>query len=440
MESIRNFMTFNGTQLLNQLLKVSPDEFHRNRTLSIPLYDVNLFVKSNYKDWRSLVKYTLAKDARRAAWMASQIAVNSFTGEIHQDVVQIPVYDVEGAYATILEVGTPPQKDVWILDTGSNLIWWVCRPCKKCPAESFDPSKSSTFKRVNCDDLKDCPRWAGFQCGSSFGKKCVFQTRYLDGTKSQGFMARDKVYTIGGTLMESLKFGCSGAQPTTFQGHRYTGILGFGRGDLSFVSQYHAKSFSFCLTESFLGSPVYFDKLIIPKPTTLKVPLLLYLEKTYSTQLVGIFVGTQYVKANPYPPEDSTIRAVVDSGTKVTWLPTDIYYKFRDFFRTSFGLPYHRDEDVDLDTCYDLGGRDVTTLSVPTITFSFHGGKGEPKQYLSLQAAHILYPIDHRTYCLGFLPQVGNRDFVLFGSFQLTGTRVTVDLQYHNMYFDVNSC
>ncbi|CAI9095389.1 OLC1v1031328C2 [Oldenlandia corymbosa var. corymbosa] len=442
MKSIRNFMAFDATQLLKNPPQVSPidSELHSNQTLSIPLYDVNLFLKSNYKDYRTLMVSTLAKDAKRAAWMASFIEVNS--SGIHQNFVELLVGFVEGVYATTLQVGTPPQTDVWIVDTGSNLIWWDCKPCKNCPANSFDPSKSSTFKQVNCGDSNDCPNRLGLKCSSSwFSRKCVFGVDYIDGTRAEGFMAHDRITTNGGTLIEDLKFGCSDAGPKQFTNHKFTGIMGFGRGALSFPSQYKATSFSYCLAPTFLSNPMFLNTLIFRSQTTLKLPLYLSWETSYSAQLVGITVGNQYAKANPNPPQDRYIRAVVDSGTRLTWLPPNLYYRFRNILRSSFSLPSTRHGR--LDTCYKIGSRDITTLNIPAVTFIFLGSSGEPKQILSLNAEQIFVPVDNYhagIYCLAFAPQEKEHSFALIGNVQLTGTRVTVDLQYKNMYLDVNKC
>ncbi|KAE9594006.1 putative nepenthesin [Lupinus albus] len=46
-------------------------------------------------------------------------------------------------------IGTPKFDVMAEADTGSDLIWMQCQPCKKCYKQTepvFDPSKSKTYK------------------------------------------------------------------------------------------------------------------------------------------------------------------------------------------------------------------------------------------------------------------------------------------------------
>ncbi|KAJ8650625.1 hypothetical protein MRB53_003648 [Persea americana] len=58
------------------------------------------------------------------------------------------------SYFMSISLGTPPFEIVAIADTGSDLIWTQCLPCKSCfkqVAPIFDPSKSSTYTNVSCN-------------------------------------------------------------------------------------------------------------------------------------------------------------------------------------------------------------------------------------------------------------------------------------------------
>lgn len=68
---------------------------------------------------------------------------------------QSPVTAGNGEYLMTLSIGTPSQKFSTIVDTGSDLNWVQCLPCQVCyqqPGAKFDPSKSSTFKSVSCNN------------------------------------------------------------------------------------------------------------------------------------------------------------------------------------------------------------------------------------------------------------------------------------------------
>ena len=64
----------------------------------------------------------------------------------------------QAEYVMTLYLGTPPQKFVVILDTGSSLVWVQCQPCTspyKCYNETdpfFDPSASSSYSAVPCSN------------------------------------------------------------------------------------------------------------------------------------------------------------------------------------------------------------------------------------------------------------------------------------------------
>jgi hypothetical protein len=65
-------------------------------------------------------------------------------------------------YAMTLYLGTPTQKFVLLVDTGSDLVWVQCKPCtspNKCYREAdpfFDPSASSSYSPVPCNNTQIC--------------------------------------------------------------------------------------------------------------------------------------------------------------------------------------------------------------------------------------------------------------------------------------------
>jgi hypothetical protein len=65
-------------------------------------------------------------------------------------------------YAMTLYLGTPVQKFVLTVDTGSDLVWVQCKPCTSpysCYNETdpfFDPSASSSYAPVPCSDNTTC--------------------------------------------------------------------------------------------------------------------------------------------------------------------------------------------------------------------------------------------------------------------------------------------
>jgi saccharopepsin len=80
-----------------------------------------------------------------------------------------PVAPGSEEYLMTIHLGTPPQKFVMIVDSGSDLVWVQCLPCNAphvcfpSPNPYFDPSASSSYAAVpcnssQCDPLQVIPR------------------------------------------------------------------------------------------------------------------------------------------------------------------------------------------------------------------------------------------------------------------------------------------
>jgi hypothetical protein len=104
-------------------------------------------------------RYTAAA-ARDQARIAHRLAQGvEFSTPIHPGYHLYETY----SYALILYLGTPPQKFVVIFDMGSDLVWVQCKLCTSppnmCYNETdpfFDPSASSTYATVPCNDTTTC--------------------------------------------------------------------------------------------------------------------------------------------------------------------------------------------------------------------------------------------------------------------------------------------
>ncbi|KAL6196557.1 hypothetical protein ACLB2K_032171 [Fragaria x ananassa] len=70
-----------------------------------------------------------------------------------------------------------------VLDTGSDVVWLQCAPCKRCYSQTdpvFDPRKSSSFSSLPCSSLL-CRHLDSPRC-SSKSKTCLYQVSYGDGS------------------------------------------------------------------------------------------------------------------------------------------------------------------------------------------------------------------------------------------------------------------
>ncbi|CAN6712151.1 unnamed protein product [Malus baccata var. baccata] len=62
--------------------------------------------------------------------------------------IQSRIIASAGEYLMNVSIGTPPVEVLGIADTGSDLIWTQCKPCKQCFNQNpplFDPKKSGTL-------------------------------------------------------------------------------------------------------------------------------------------------------------------------------------------------------------------------------------------------------------------------------------------------------
>ena len=93
-----------------------------------------------------------------------------------------------GYYWVDLFIGTPPQKQSLILDTGSAYTIFPCKGCKECNHKHrnglFDLSKSSTSKKLTVNDTV-----LGFKCPHG---NCRFYSGYSEGSSYSGELYQDK--------------------------------------------------------------------------------------------------------------------------------------------------------------------------------------------------------------------------------------------------------
>ncbi|GMP33087.1 hypothetical protein CsSME_00006562 [Camellia sinensis var. sinensis] len=131
---------------------------------------------------------------------------------------------------------------------------------------------------------------------------------------------------------------------------------------------------------------------------------------------------------------DTTGRGgvIVDSGTAVTRLKTQVYNSLRDSFaKMTQNLPSTSGFSI-FDTCYDLSSKQ--TVSIPTVSFHFSGGKT-----LSLRPQNYLIPVDSAgKFCFAFAPTDGSLSII--GNIQQQGTRVSYDLANSLVAFSPNKC
>ncbi|KAL6569635.1 hypothetical protein OROMI_014149 [Orobanche minor] len=349
-----------------------------------------------------------------------------------------------GEYFARLGVGTPPTNVYMILDTGSDVVWLQCSPCKKCYNQSdpiFSPNNSTSFTSVNCGDRR-CQQLDNYRCGGQ-GKTCLYNITYGDGSFASGKLSTETL-TFGRTNVSNVALGCGDDNEGLFAGA--AGLLGLGRGELSFPIQIRdrfPRIFSYCVADRYNSSSskrssILFGDSAVSRNTTF-TPMLTnsvsYMSTFYYVGLEGISVGGDRVQIS-----ESVFKlqangdggVLIDSGTSVTRLATPAYNATRDAFRKASSnltlLSPKRDSLFD--TCFDFSG--TTTVTVPTVDLHF------TNLNVSLPASNYLVPVDNAgTYCFAFAAEEG---LSIIGNIQQQGFRVVYDLDAELVGFASDSC
>lgn len=103
------------------------------------------------KSWQQSFTEAVQRSHERVAFYTLKLSPDAFGSQEFQS----PVKAGNGEYLMTLTLGSPPQSFDVIVDTGSDLNWVQCLPCRVCyqqPGPKFDPSKSRSFRKAACTD------------------------------------------------------------------------------------------------------------------------------------------------------------------------------------------------------------------------------------------------------------------------------------------------
>ncbi|KAK7290216.1 hypothetical protein RIF29_04483 [Crotalaria pallida] len=292
-----------------------------------------------------------------------------------------------------LPIGTPPQLQQMILDTGSQLSWIQChkktRQPPPTPTPSFDPSLSSTFSVLPCTHPVCKPQIPDFTLPTSCDQNrlCHYSYFYADGTYAEGNLVREKFTFSPSVITPPLILGCA----TESSDER--GILGMNLGRLSFSSQAKITKFSYCVpTRRTRPGPTPTGSFILgnnPSSAGFKyVQMLTFRDSqrmpnldplAYTVALQGIRIGGKKLNISPAvfkPDAGGSGQTMVDSGSEFTYLVNEAYEKVREEVvrivgpRMKKGYVYG---DV-ADMCFDRG--DVVEIGrlIGGMVFEFEKG------------------------------------------------------------------
>ncbi|XP_028803848.1 aspartic proteinase CDR1-like [Neltuma alba] len=354
--------------------------------------------------------------------------------------VETDILPNDANYLMKIFIGTPSVRRWAVADTGSDLIWFQCKPCPQpqCyrqKAPLFDPKSSSTYMSLSCQSLpcKALPRryvqgQTYPRCGSS--NVCTYFYSYGDKSYTMGELATESVSFSKNVLFPKTAFGCGHNNNGVFNKNT-AGLVGLAQGRLSLVSQMGkvGRKFSYCLPPY---SPKTKTKLRFGEEATISgnglvsTPLITKnspISSFYFLNLEGITVGQQTVQTG-----QSNGNIIIDSGTTLTMLPSSFYDQVEALVKQAIGADQFLVQNDQHRLCYS----NVNSIqNFPNFEVHFTGAN------LSLKPQNFFRPISNDVICLAMLPTDG---MPIYGNVAQIDFEVEHDLDQKKVSFAPADC
>ena len=300
-----------------------------------------------------------------------------------------------GEYLADVFVGTPARHFSVIVDTGSDLNWLQCIPCHDCYDQKgplYDPTLSSSHRPVSCHDTRCLLVSDPAEPCRNHSQTCPYFYWYGDRSNTTGDLALES-FTLNLTVdsgkrhhrAEGVVFGCGHWNRGLFRGA--AGLLGLGRGPLSFSSQLRPLNggvFSYCLVDRNSDLSVS-SKLVFGEDNSLAArPDLNFTafaagkedptDTFYYVGVKAVKVGGRFVEIPEGTWElgpDGGGGTIVDSGATLSYFTEPAYRAIREEFVAQVekkGYPVVEGVPV-LSPCFNMSGAGKTRLPEFGIVF-----------------------------------------------------------------------
>ncbi|XP_033513962.1 aspartyl protease family protein At5g10770-like [Nicotiana tomentosiformis] len=331
-----------------------------------------------------------------------------------------------------------------IVDTGSDLTWVQCQPCRLCynqPEPLFNPSVSTNYQSVACNSaacqsLQSATGNSGL-CGNDL-TKCNYVVSYGDGSYTKGELGQDHL-VLGSTSVNNFVFGCGRNNKGLFG--LASGLMGLGKSNLSLISQttgIFGGVFSYCLPSveaKSSGSLVFGgDTSVLKNSTPISYTRMVanpQLFSFYFLNLTGASIGGVTIQDSAFGKSG----IIIDSGTVITRLPPTIYKAVKaEFLKQFSGYRLAQGFSI-LDTCFNLSAYEE--VSIPTIKMQFEGGVE-----MEVDVTGVLYFVksDASQVCLALASLQYEDEIGIIGNYQQKNTRVIYDIKQSRVGFAKETC
>ncbi|OIV92512.1 hypothetical protein TanjilG_02275 [Lupinus angustifolius] len=364
--------------------------------------------------------------------------VNSFN--FTNKAAQTIATESRGEYLMQIFIGTPPKKVIAGADTGSDLTWIQCFPCKECYFQNyplFNPANSYTHHLIPCEKIT-CKYLFIHSCG--IAAECLYGVEYADNSYSKGTLSTDTVSfnnTYIGKIVNypNIVLGCGYHNNGLFS-PTGEGVIGLGGGPLSLITQigykFGKRKFSYCL-------PPYNSKGISQikfgvdtqknRRNVVTTPLVPKFPSTfYYASLEGISVNGRMFK----PMANETIgNIVIDSGTSLSVLEFDLFYKLKALIIQTIGKEHVplRNPPEPFELCYRYGSVEY----FPRISFHFFAAD----YGLDFSEANVFGKLGN-LMCLWMLSTTSGHS--VLGNYQQVYFNVEYDLDKSTVSFAPSDC
>lgn len=342
-------------------------------------------------------------------------------------------------------LGTPKVQTLAIADTGSDLTWIQCTPCKQCykqKAPLFVPTRSSTYKPVPCHS-DTCNSLDSASCNGDKGT-CGYMISYGDRSHSSGEVATETVTLGNNVTLPRVIIGCGHNDLGTFNDET-SGIVGLGGGKESLIRQMGPSirgKFSYCLTQlearatkpskmhfgsqaMVSGAGVATTSIVAKSPATY-----------YYLTLQGMSVGSQrfHLDSWSYDHESKKLQGregniIIDSGTTLTYLPSELYRQVEAAVRRQVKLEPVQSELEQLSLCY--AATEDVEKHAPEITAHFKGADVKLKHY------NTFVRLSEKSVCFAFTP---SSSLAIYGNIAQMDFLIGYDLEKKTVSFKPTDC